>query len=90
MHFNPLPRKEGDAVRIKESYYDAHFNPLPRKEGDDFPLQRVILFRDFNPLPRKEGDVKKSKSLIDKPIYFNPLPRKEGDSSNKHGFPGFS
>ena len=68
----------------------GHFNPLPRKEGDHRSQRVPCPVGDFNPLPRKEGDVKKSKSLIDKPIYFNPLPRKEGDSSNKHGFPGFS
>ena len=34
MNFNPLPRKEGDALSdaVRQRY--EHFNPLPRKEGD--------------------------------------------------------
>ena len=33
-HFNPLPRKEGDATQQRVLQAAADFNPLPRKEGD--------------------------------------------------------
>ena len=34
LHFNPLPRKEGDLAKPACSFVCMHFNPLPRKEGD--------------------------------------------------------
>ena len=33
-NFNPLPRKEGDALTDEFSSPTGNFNPLPRKEGD--------------------------------------------------------
>ena len=35
LHFNPLPRKEGDkTVHWWLHVFMTDFNPLPRKEGD--------------------------------------------------------
>ena len=34
INFNPLPRKEGDTMTVKEAAKLLDFNPLPRKEGD--------------------------------------------------------
>ena len=34
VHFNPLPRKEGDSGVQINSMPNVDFNPLPRKEGD--------------------------------------------------------
>ena len=34
MHFNPLPRKEGDDLNVGTNGIANDFNPLPRKEGD--------------------------------------------------------
>ena len=34
VHFNPLPRKEGDIITARARARKKNFNPLPRKEGD--------------------------------------------------------
>ena len=34
VHFNPLPRKEGDKGVMYMKFRKTNFNPLPRKEGD--------------------------------------------------------
>ena len=78
MHFNPLPRKEGDVAERVQQGIKRNFNPLPRKEGDGFQFGRVAYCDYFNPLPRKEGD-ELNQEASDDETYFNPLPRKEGD-----------
>ena len=35
-HFNPRPRKEGDADVARSPTKLVYFNPRPRKEGDHF------------------------------------------------------
>ena len=40
IYFNPLPRKEGDAVHSLMAFHHRNFNPLPRKEGDLSDLLR--------------------------------------------------
>ena len=55
-HFNPRPRKEGDADMSKKRYKRRNFNPRPRKEGDPPALIMLTMFSNFNPRPRKEGD----------------------------------
>ena len=35
-YFNPLPRKEGDALSCAAARLLRDFNPLPRKEGDRY------------------------------------------------------
>ena len=79
MHFNPLPRKEGDVLNLPQKKKRVHFNPLPRKEGDGSHEISENINKHFNPLPRKEGDT----SVLccsTKRCDFNPLPRKEGDA----------
>ena len=57
IHFNPLPRKEGDARRVHyaKKAIAISIHSLVKRETilNDF---LNILTEHFNPLPRKEGD----------------------------------
>ena len=79
MHFNPLPRKEGDApasVSVTVAV-GISIHSLVKRETQ-MRCRFVTDFRDFNPLPRKEGD-RDHCTVCRIYDYFNPLPRKEGD-----------
>ena len=58
MYFNPLPRKEGDAVVADWFYklYIISIHSLVKRETFLHIIFNVQLVSNFNPLPRKEGD----------------------------------
>ena len=78
-NFNPLPRKEGDAIQgiMTALSQVISIHSLVKRETICMP-SFGYSFQYFNPLPRKEGDLDKSK-IITLVKDFNPLPRKEGD-----------
>ena len=78
LHFNPLPRKEGDLAKPACSFVCMHFNPLPRKEGDRTASVPVSSFSiSIHSLVKRETSILRLPILTG--YYFNPLPRKEGD-----------
>ena len=81
IHFNPLPRKEGDAMLAMwlSLRMSISIHSLVKRETG-IQGNACSGFDDFNPLPRKEGDARKKSSNLWSG-YFNPLPRKEGDDS---------
>ena len=63
-HFNPLPRKEGDAVLHVSVSSLENFNPLPRKEGDgvqDLYYSQVLI--SIHSLVKRETLRKRSEKL---------------------------
>ena len=82
-HFNPRPRKEGDAPAYKE------WNRLNRISIHALVKRATVCYGKsrnvsvyFNPRPRKEGDrlcLRRRRMAC----HFNPRPRKEGDASRK-------
>ena len=81
-NFNPLPRKEGDAIDTldgKSASISIHSlvkrETIMKRYGKNF-------LKNFNPLPRKEGDGRYA-FLFCVTSNFNPLPRKEGDRTSK-------
>ena len=84
LYFNPLPRKEGDAICKHIKHIFGNFNPLPRKEGDPKRLAYVATIAkiSIHSLVKREtlfltvGGVAYG--------YFNPLPRKEGDQTSRN------
>ena len=75
--FNPLPRKEGDALFHRSRRCTPYFNPLPRKEGDAGQKISGGVLKYFNPLPRKEGDDDTLFCFVSQAISIHSLVKRE-------------
>ena len=77
-NFNPLPRKEGDAINPARTDCFSDFNPLPRKEGDSvIPAPYCAWKISIHSLVKRETYT--GICMLTGDDHFNPLPRKEGD-----------
>ena len=83
LHFNPLPRKEGDLRDSGILGTKIDFNPLPRKEGDANAKEFTRQYMDISihSLVKRETGGHDNINRFER--NFNPLPRKEGDSKSR-------